>query len=39
MEGNSGNEVVAFLILSEPIPPALLIGGAVILFGVWLVNR
>lgn len=31
--------VVAFFILGEPITPASLIGGAVILFGVWLVNR
>jgi len=31
--------VVAFLILEEAITPALLLGGAVILFGVWLVNR
>ena len=31
--------VVAFFVLSEPISPASLIGGAVILFGVWLVNR
>jgi drug/metabolite transporter (DMT)-like permease len=31
--------VVAFFVLGEPITPALLIGGAVILFGVWLVNR
>ncbi len=31
--------VVAFFILGEAITPALLIGGAVILFGVWLVNR
>ena len=31
--------VVAFLILEEAITPALLLGGAVILFGIWLVNR
>ncbi len=31
--------VVAFLILGEAIIPALLIGGTIILFGVWLVNR
>ena len=31
--------VVAFFVLGEAITPALLIGGAVILFGVWLVNR
>lgn len=31
--------VVAFFILGEPITPASLIGGAIILFGVWLVNR
>ena len=31
--------VVAFLVLGEAITPALLIGGAVILFGVWLVNK
>ena len=31
--------VVAFFILSEPITWVSLIGGAVILFGVWLVNR
>ncbi len=31
--------VVAFFILGEAITPASLIGGAVILFGVWLVNR
>jgi drug/metabolite transporter (DMT)-like permease len=31
--------IVAFLILGEAITPALLLGGAVILFGVWLVNR
>lgn len=31
--------VVAFFILGEPITIASLIGGAVILFGVWLVNR
>jgi drug/metabolite transporter (DMT)-like permease len=29
---------VAFFILGEPIVPASLIGGAIILFGVWLVN-
>jgi drug/metabolite transporter (DMT)-like permease len=31
--------VVAFFVLGEPITPASLFGGAVILFGVWLVNR
>jgi drug/metabolite transporter (DMT)-like permease len=31
--------VVAFLVLSEAIRPASLIGGAIIIFGVWLVNR
>lgn len=31
--------VVAFFILGEPITPASLIGGAIILFGVWTVNR
>jgi drug/metabolite transporter (DMT)-like permease len=31
--------VVAFFILGEAITPASLVGGAVILFGVWLVNR
>ena len=31
--------VVAFFILGEPITLASLIGGVVILFGVWLVNR
>ena len=31
--------VVAFFILSEPIVPTSLFGGAIILFGVWLVNR
>lgn len=31
--------VVAFLVLGEVITPASLLGGAVILFGVWLVNR
>lgn len=31
--------VVAFFILGEPITLALSIGGVVILFGVWLVNR
>ena len=31
--------VVAFFVLGEAITPALLVGGAVILFGVWLVNR
>ena len=31
--------VVAFFLLGEPITPASLIGGAVILFGVWLVNK
>ncbi len=31
--------VVAFLVLGEAITPASVIGGAVILFGVWLVNR
>ena len=31
--------IVAFLILGEAITPTLLLGGAVILFGVWLVNR
>jgi drug/metabolite transporter (DMT)-like permease len=31
--------VVAFFVLGEPITPASLFGGTVILFGVWLVNR
>jgi len=31
--------VVAFFVLGEAITPGSLIGGAVILFGVWLVNR
>lgn len=31
--------VVAFMILGEPILLASLLGGAIILFGVWLVNR
>lgn len=31
--------VVAFFVLGEPISAASLAGGAVILFGVWLVNR
>lgn len=31
--------VVAFFVLGEAITPASLLGGAVILFGVWLVNR
>jgi drug/metabolite transporter (DMT)-like permease len=31
--------VVAFFVLGEAITPASLIGGVVILFGVWLVNR
>jgi drug/metabolite transporter (DMT)-like permease len=31
--------VVAFFILDEVITPASVLGGAVILFGVWLVNR
>lgn len=31
--------VVAFFILDEAITPASVLGGAVILFGVWLVNR
>jgi len=31
--------VVAFFVLGEAITPALLVGGAVILFGVWLVNK
>lgn len=31
--------VVAFFVLGEAIRPASLLGGAVILFGVWLVNR
>jgi len=31
--------IVAFFILGEPITFALLIGGAVILLGVWMVNR
>jgi drug/metabolite transporter (DMT)-like permease len=31
--------IVAFFILREAITPALLVGGAIILFGVWLVNR
>lgn len=31
--------VVAFFVLGEAIVPASLLGGAVILFGVWLVNR
>jgi drug/metabolite transporter (DMT)-like permease len=31
--------VVAFFVLGEPITIASLIGGGVILFGVWLVNK
>jgi drug/metabolite transporter (DMT)-like permease len=31
--------IVAYFVLGEAITPASLIGGAVILFGVWLVNR
>jgi drug/metabolite transporter (DMT)-like permease len=31
--------VVAFFVLDEAIAPASVLGGAVILFGVWLVNR
>ena len=31
--------VVAFFVLGEAITPASILGGAVILFGVWLVNR
>jgi len=31
--------VVAFFVLGEAIIPAALLGGAIILFGVWLVNR
>jgi len=31
--------VVAFLLLGEPITVASLLGGAIILFGVWLVNK
>jgi drug/metabolite transporter (DMT)-like permease len=31
--------VVAFVILGEAITPASLLGGAIIIFGVWLVNR
>src|SRR6266498_4862525 len=31
--------VVAFFVLGEAITPASIIGGAVILFGVWLVNK
>ena len=31
--------VVAFFILGEPITAASLLGGAIILFGVWLVNK
>jgi len=31
--------VVAFFILGEAITAASLLGGGVILFGVWLVNR
>lgn len=31
--------VVAFFVLGEAITPASLIGGVIILFGVWLVNR
>ena len=31
--------VVAFFILDEAVTPASVLGGAVILFGVWLVNR
>jgi drug/metabolite transporter (DMT)-like permease len=31
--------VVAFFILGEPVLRASMLGGAIILFGVWLVNR
>jgi drug/metabolite transporter (DMT)-like permease len=31
--------VVAFFVLGEPITVASLIGGGIILFGVWLVNK
>jgi drug/metabolite transporter (DMT)-like permease len=31
--------VVAFFVLSEPVTVVSLIGGGIILFGVWLVNR
>jgi drug/metabolite transporter (DMT)-like permease len=31
--------IVAFFLLREAITAALLLGGAIILFGVWLVNR
>jgi drug/metabolite transporter (DMT)-like permease len=31
--------VVAFFILGEAITPASRLGGAIIIFGVWLVNR
>jgi len=31
--------IVAFFVLGEPVMPISLIGGGIILFGVWLVNR
>jgi len=30
---------VAYFLLAEPITPASILGGAIILLGVWLVNR